>query len=148
MKQQLIKKTFTSLVLLLGIGYAGVSSAHIHSGFMPNKTTQVLTLNCPDANNPTGLATAQVTAQVADGASNNGIMSVTIVKGANAITTSDLQQGGNTPGPEVLLAAGSGTYFLIASQTAPVAGPYSIIYHCEASNGAETTGVAATVTQP
>jgi ribosomal protein L11 len=141
MKQQLIKKTFTSLVLLLSISYAGVSSAHTYSGFMPNKTTQVLTLNCP-------AGTVQVNAEVADGASNNGIMSVTIVKGANAITTSDLQQGGNTYGPDVTLVAGAGTYFLIASHTAPVAGPYLIQYHCEASNGAETTVPAATLTQP
>ena len=107
---------------------------------MINKTTQVLTLTCP-------AGTAAVVAQVLDGISNAGTMSVTVFKDGNAETSSDFSQGDGVYSPFATLAAGAGVYYLIASQTAPIVSTYKIQYHCEDAAGSETTSAAATLTQ-
>jgi len=140
MKIQLIKKIALSLVLSAGISYSASSSAHIYSGFIINKTTQVLTLICP-------AGTAALAAQVLDGTSNAGIMSVTVFKDGNARVSSDLVQGEGIYSSFATLAAGAGTYYLIASQTAVASGTYKIQYHCEDAGGSETTNQSAVLTQ-
>lgn len=141
MKKQFIKQALTFFTLSASVGYAGLSNAHIYSGFMPNKTTQVLTLECP-------ATTVRVFAEVLDLTANNGIMSVTIFKDGNSQTASDLVQGNGVFGPDAVLAGGSGNYYLIASHTAIASGIYKIQYHCENAGGGETTGAPATLTQP
>ncbi len=132
MKQQLIKKTVTSLMVLATMLYASTSNAHFYRfGFMVNQTTQVLTLTCP-------AGTAQVRAAVLDGTENAGLMSVTIFKGGSAQVVSDPSQGDGTFGPVATVAGGdNGPYYLIASQTSPVLSQYQLLYHCDDANGVE-----------
>lgn len=141
MKKHLIKQTLTIMALAVSVGYTGLSNAHIYSGLMIGKTTQVLTLVCP-------ATTARVFAEALDLSPNNGIVSVSVFKDGNAQTASDLVQGEGLFGPDALLAGGAGTYYLIASQTAPAFANYKIQYHCENAAGGETTSAPATLTQP
>lgn len=147
MKNKFGKLLLTCAGFMASFLYASTASAHIYTGFMVNlstgaiRTSQVLTLICP-------ATTARVRAEVADLSANSGIMSVTVFKDGNAQTVSDTVQGDGGFGPQALLTAGAGTYYLIASQTAAAFGQYRIQYHCENASGAETTGPAATLTQP
>ena len=139
MKKQSLK-TLVSAAILILLGFSSSAGAHIYSGFIINKSVQVLTLNCP-------AGSARVAAQVLDLSVNKGIMSVTVFKDGGAQTASDLGQGDGSFSSYVTLSAGSGTYYLIASQTAAVTGQYRIQYHCEDAQGAETTSGTATLTQ-
>jgi len=133
MKKNKIRSIVAPLVLLAGVFYASASSAHVYNlGLMFDQTTQVLTLNCP-------AGTDQVRAQVLDVDPNAGFMTVTVFKDGSAASESDLIQGDGTYGDFATLAGGAGTYYLIATQTAPLFGGYFIQYHCETSGGIETT---------
>jgi len=141
MKNSYFKPLLKLVAMSATLVYGGLAQAHIYNGLIVNKTVQVLTLNCP-------ATTAYVEAQVLDLGPNAGIMSVTVFKDGNAKTASDLTQTDGVYGPFASLSAGSGTYYLIASQTAVASGSYRIQYHCRNSGGTETTTTNATLTQP
>jgi len=143
MKQQLMRKTFTSLVLLAAMFYTGASNAHFYNnGFLFNQTTQVLTLTCP-------AGTAQASVAVLDGTANAGIMSVTVFQGGSAQVASDSSQGNGVYGSFATVSGGAGPYYLIVSQTASLISLYKLTYHCEDANGTELAALPTlVVTQP
>ncbi|WP_150048754.1 MULTISPECIES: hypothetical protein [Methylomonas] len=141
MREKIVNRLIQSAAILCSLVFVNTAQAHIYSGIIVNKTTQVLKLTCP-----TG--TTYVKAQVADLAINTGMMGLTVFKDGNAQHITDTVQTDAVYSAFATLSAGSGNYYLIATQTAAATGSYRIQYHCYNASNTETTTTNATLTQP
>ncbi len=78
-------------------------------------------------------------AQIRDHTADKNIVSLVVVSGTKAATTSDLVGGNTQSSPAIKVFGGNATYTLLVNHTLGTGQVYSIEYHCEDAAGNHTT---------
>lgn len=135
------KSLFASAIAL----FAVMASAPVSAHELTNKTlrptfgasaTDVWQVTCSGGGSDSNLF-----AQILDQTNDSNIVSLAVVAGTKALSTSDLIGGDTTYSPEIKVFAGDTTYTMLVTHTRTGGQAYSISYHCQ--NG--TTHTATTV---
>lgn len=136
-----------AFVIVMGVGYAGIASAHSTTGSLGNAAgaTDVYKVTC---SNDGGGVTHHLVTQVKDNSPVAApLVSVVTTKGGSTTTSTDTNGDGNTSySPEVELNKGNGVYTMNVKKSASGAENYTVQFHCETVSDVHT-GTAVTQTQ-
>ncbi|SEF93682.1 hypothetical protein SAMN05216334_11622 [Nitrosomonas ureae] len=138
MTQLFFQKAVTIMFTLTALGFAGAGHAHDAGATMD-----------PDGNIASFTGYAQVTcsldthrliASVQDTSlpQANLLVNLQMIKGINAISTTDPVSGDGVPSPEVSIAGGGGVYLLLVNKTGPGPRSFIVSYHCMSINNEHT----------
>jgi len=135
MQHKFFDKVVKTIFLVAALGYFGISSAHDAGATMdPNGTTANFTgfalVTCfNDGNGPTDhlIASIKDTSLPQD----NLLVSLQIIKGRQANSTTDPVSGDGDFSPAVKVHGGDGAYLLLVNKTAAGARSFLVSYHCQ-----------------
>lgn len=85
-----------------------------------------------------GAGTEHLFAQIKDQTADSNIVSLVVLSGTKAATTSDLSGGDVNFSDGIKVFGGAATYTMLVNHTRSNGQAYSIEFHCEASNGSHT----------
>jgi len=74
-------------------------------------------------------------------------LSVQVIKGSSAGSTTDAQSGDAVPSPALRLRGGNGLYQVLVNKAGPGALTFNIVAHCLDASGTQHTGTDALVYQ-
>lgn len=142
MTQLFFQKAVTIMSTLAAFGFAGAGHAHDAGATMDPEGNiasftgyaQVTCFN--DGNGPTHRLVASV--QDISLPQANLFVNLQMIKGVNAISTTDPVSGDGVPSPEVSIAGGDGVYLLLVNKTGPGPRSFIVSYHCMTINNAHT----------
>lgn len=142
MAQLFFQKALTIIFTLTALGVAGVGHAHDAGATMDPEGNiasftgyaQVTCFN--DGNGPTHRLVASV--QDTSLPQVNLLVSLQIIKGVNAISTTDPVSGDGAFSPEISVAGGDGAYLLLVNKTGPGPRSFIVSYHCMTIDNAHT----------
>jgi hypothetical protein len=140
MKNRFLNATLAATSLLLGAGYAQIASAHNSSGSLGQTagSTDLYIASCFNNNDGTG-DSVRLAIQVADlGPVAAPKVSVQVLKGVAAATSTDSKDGDSKYSPFVYNNGGNGSYYVIVSKTGTGVENYDLDFHCQAASGAHT----------
>lgn len=131
-----IKAMLTALVSILAVSAAAPVAAHsitnksLRPGFGAAATDVWLT-SC-------GAGTEHLFAQIKDQTGDSNFVSLVVVSGTKAATTTDLSGGDANFSEGIKVFGGEATYTMLVNHTRSNGQAYSIEFHCESSNGSHT----------
>lgn len=131
-----IKTLLTALVSLFVIATAAPVAAHsiTNKSLRPSfgaAATDVWLTTC-------GAGSEHLFAQVRDQTGDSNLVSLVILSGTKAATTTDLVDGDVNYSVGVEVFGGAATYTMLVNHTRSNGQAYSIEFHCEDSNGSHT----------
>lgn len=136
------QKGVTALFCTFMLSHASVSNAHDAGATMdPNGTVATFTgyalVTCFDDGNGDAdnlVASIKDTSLPQD----DLLVNLQIIKGNQAISTTDSVSGDGNFSPEVRVRGGSGTYLLLVNKTKEGARSFVVSYHCMTASNAHT----------
>ncbi|MER2513519.1 MAG: hypothetical protein ABTQ25_14065 [Nitrosomonas ureae] len=142
MTQLFFQKAVTIMFTLTAFGFAGAGHAHDAGATMDPEGNiasftgyaQVTCFN--DGNGSAHRLVASV--QDISLPQANLFVNLQMIKGINAISTTDPVSGDGVPSPEVSIAGGDGAYLLLVNKTGPGPRSFIVSYHCMTINNAHT----------
>ncbi len=131
-------------MMLLMICQVRISQAHDiagpidPAGDVPSFTAVALVTCFDDGNGPADYLVANIKDHPANPPVEGMLVNLILFKGGQAISTTDIVPGDDSPSPSVSLRGGAGGYYMIASKT--LAGVRDIVvdYHCMTANHVHT----------
>lgn len=131
-----MKTTLTALVSLFVVGAAAPVAAHsiTNKSLRPSfgaAATDVWLTTC-------GAGSEHLFAQVRDQTGDSNFLSLVVVSGTKAATTTDLSGGDANFSEGIKVFGGAASYTMLVNHTRANGQAYSIEFHCEDSNGSHT----------
>ena len=141
MPHQLFQRAVAMIFTMITLGYAGVSGAHDAGATMdPDGTTASFTgyalVTCID---DVGV-TDRLVASIKDTSppQDNLLVSLQIIKGNRAASTTDPVSGDGNFSPEAKVQGGSGVYQILVNKTIAGARSFLVSYHCMTADNVHT----------
>ena len=141
MTHLLFQRAVATTFAMITIGYASVSGAHDAGATMdPHGTTASFTgyalVTCID---DVGV-TDRLVASIKDTSppQDNLLVSLQIIKGSRAASTTDPVSGDGNYSPEATVHGGSGVYQILVNKTIAGARSFLIAYHCMTADNVHT----------
>ena len=142
MPHQLFQRAVATILTVITLGYTGVSGAHDAGATMdPNGTVATFTgyalVTCfDDGNGPADNLVASV--KDTSPPQDELLVNLQIIKGSQAISTTDPVSGDGNFSPEVRVHGGNGVYQLLVNKTKEGARSFVVSYHCMTASNAHT----------
>ncbi|SDX19561.1 hypothetical protein [Nitrosomonas oligotropha] len=153
MSHLLFQKAVATTFAMITLGYAGVSGAHEAGATMdPDGTTASFTgyalVTCIDDVGVTDRLVASIkdTSPPLDPPQDKLLVSLQIIKGSRAASTTDPVSGDGNFSPEARVQGGSGVYQILVNKTIAGARSFIVSYHCMTASN-EHTATEITVKQ-
>lgn len=141
MPHQLFQRTVATIFAMITLGYVSVSVAHDAGATMdPDGTTASFTgyalVTCID---DVGV-TDRLVASIKDTSppQDNLLVSLQIIKGSRAASTTDPVSGDGNFSPEARVQGGSGVYQILVNKTIAGARSFIVSYHCMTADNVHT----------
>lgn len=149
MPHRLFQRVAAAIFTAITLGYAGISGAHEAGATMdPNGTTASFTgyalVTCIDDIGVTDYLVASI--KDTSPPQDKLLVSLQIIKGSRAASTTDPVSGDGNFSPEVRVHGGSGVYQVLVNKTIAGARSFIVSYHCMTASN-EHTATEITVKQ-
>ena len=145
MPHLLFQRAVATVLTVITLGYAGVSGAHEAGATMDSDgTTASFTgyalVTCIDDIGVTDNLVASIkdTSPPQDPPLDKLLVSLQIIKGSRAASTTDPVSGDGNFSPEVKVHGGSGVYQVLVNKTAAGARSFVVSYHCMTASNEHT----------